>query len=78
MASYANHAAPLEATSTLQGIFGALFEGIGNSSYKTSITKSIVLRSGFSQELRLVACLVELFMTNTEERLCSGRLEFMG
>lgn len=30
MASYANLIAPPEATSTLQGIFGALFEGIGN------------------------------------------------
>lgn len=29
MASYANLIAPPEATSTLQGIFGALFEGIG-------------------------------------------------
>ncbi|XP_046440617.1 major facilitator superfamily domain-containing protein 6-like isoform X4 [Daphnia pulex] len=31
MASYANLIAPPEATSTLQGIFGALFEGIGTS-----------------------------------------------
>jgi hypothetical protein len=31
MASYANLIAPPEATSTLQGIFGALFEGIGKN-----------------------------------------------
>ena len=31
MASYANLIAPPEATSTLQGIFSALFEGIGIS-----------------------------------------------
>ena len=30
MASYADFAAPPEAMITLQGIFGALFEGIGN------------------------------------------------
>ena len=42
MASYANFAAPPEAAITLQGIFGALFEGIGRYLLRLEILSSQV------------------------------------
>lgn len=75
MASYADEVAPAGASATLQGIFGAIFEGIGmNTVIFTTSTRKSYQYIFFKKEHPSGVCWAVSFSKTTAEQYSSGPL----